>query len=84
MSNEALIRLASYRPVTLEQLQITGSLPRPYRSGRLAADLLAVIQQALEAAESDCFSSSSDSDNDRDQHFDKPAEPGHPPLGENH
>ena len=84
MSSEALIRLASHRPATLDQLQITGGLPRPYRSGRLTADLLAVIQQALEAAESDCFPSSSDSDIDRDQHFDQPAEPGHPPLGENH
>ncbi len=50
MSNEVLLRLANHRPTNLEELQKTGGLPRPYRNGRLAAELLTVLQQALRAA----------------------------------
>jgi ribonuclease D len=84
MSNEALMRLANHRPTSIEELQKAAGLPRPYRSGRLAAELLAVLRQATQAAEAACCPSTSASDTDRDQYFDKPAEPGQPPLGENH
>jgi ribonuclease D len=50
MSNEVLLRLANHRPTNLEELQKTSGLPRPYRNGRLAGELLAVVQQALRAA----------------------------------
>jgi ribonuclease D len=50
MSNEVLLRMANHRPTNLEELQKTGGLPRPYRNGRLAGELLAVVQQALRTA----------------------------------
>jgi ribonuclease D len=84
MSNEALMRLANHRPTNIEELQKAGGLPRPYRSGRLAAELLAVLQQATHAAEAACLPSTSASDAEHDQDSATHTGTGHPPLGENH
>ena len=51
LSNEVLLRMAIHCPQNLDALQNTSGLPRPYRTGRLAQELLEVLQQAARAAE---------------------------------
>jgi ribonuclease D len=48
LSNETLLRLAQRRPKDLQELNGTGGLPRPYRSGRLAQELLEAIRKATQ------------------------------------
>jgi ribonuclease D len=51
LSNEVLLRMAIQHPLNLDELQKTGGLPRPYRNGRLAQELLEVLHEAARAAE---------------------------------
>jgi ribonuclease D len=51
LSNETLLRLARHCPKDLQALNGTGGLPRPYRSGRLAQELLEVIRKATQPTE---------------------------------
>jgi ribonuclease D len=83
MSNETLMRLVNHRPTNIEELLTAGGLPRPYRGGRLAAELLTVLQQATQAAEAASCPPASVSDAERDQSSAKPTGKGHNPLGEN-
>jgi|APIni6443716594_1056825.scaffolds.fasta_scaffold16535_2 ribonuclease D len=46
-SNETLLRLARHRPQNRDELLKTGGLPRSYRNGRLALELLAVIESSV-------------------------------------
>jgi ribonuclease D len=51
LSNEVLLRMAIHHPLNLDELQKTSGLPRPYRNGRLAQELLQVLQEAAQAVE---------------------------------
>jgi ribonuclease D len=46
LSNETLLRLARHRPQNRDELLKTGGLPKSYRNGRLAKELLAVIESS--------------------------------------
>jgi|WetSurSiteA1Bulk_404760.scaffolds.fasta_scaffold25875_2 ribonuclease D len=83
MSNETLMRLANHLPRNLDELQKTAGLPRPYRSGRLAGELLAVLQKAIQAAERSCGRSTTVSDSNPGQDSATSLEPGRTPWGEN-
>jgi ribonuclease D len=51
LSNETLLRLALRCPGNLEELAAISGLPRPYRSGRLAQELLEVIRKSVHPAD---------------------------------
>lgn len=52
MSNEALLRMASRQPQSIEQLQKIKGLPKTYRKGGSAKQILGVIRKALAHFES--------------------------------
>ena len=61
LSNEVLLRMAIHHPQNLEDLHKTSGLPHPYRNGRLAQELLEILQEAARAAEqADASSQASD------------------------